>query len=76
MRLIHQSAIVTLVAVMAATLVGKLPAVQRAGMRFFRDVGRIKARRRLRAGAHNSVVLSPDTWSLLLVSTNTFQVYV
>jgi hypothetical protein len=38
-----------------SAFVSRVPTVQRAGMRFFRDVGRVKARRRLMSGSHNSL---------------------
>jgi len=46
-----------LAVLLSSTFVVRKPAVQIAGMRFFRDLGRIKARRRLHAGAHNSLSL-------------------
>ena len=50
--------LVSAVAVLlSSSLVARLPAVQRAGMRLFRDLGRIKSRKRLMAGSHNSLSL-------------------
>jgi predicted heme/steroid binding protein len=49
---------------MSGLFLGKLPAFQRLGMRFFRDIGRIKSRNRLIAGSHNALAMKSD-FSLL-----------
>mmetsp|Transcript_41004 Transcript_41004/g.92296 ORF Transcript_41004/g.92296 Transcript_41004/m.92296 type:complete len:223 (+) Transcript_41004:224-892(+) len=57
-RRLHLVRSVLLVAtILSSILLARLPPVQRAGMRFFRDLGRIKARRRLYTGSHNSMVI-------------------
>mmetsp|Transcript_16491 Transcript_16491/g.30433 ORF Transcript_16491/g.30433 Transcript_16491/m.30433 type:complete len:168 (+) Transcript_16491:77-580(+) len=42
---------------MIARVTGVSSAISFRGMRFFRDIGRVKARRRLMSGSHNSLLL-------------------
>lgn len=60
--LVLKLAAAMVVLVCSSKLAGRLPVVQRAGMRFFRDLGRVKARKRLLSGQGKGLTVYSDVF--------------